>query len=110
MRIIITNVIVLFGWVIFRAPTLHQGMLYWGSMVGLTKPAASAALLHAEMFNVNHVFDMLLCTIVCWQPMQAYEWVKKLSPVKFVILGLLLFVSIVQMFTSTYSPFLYFQF
>jgi alginate O-acetyltransferase complex protein AlgI len=110
VRIIITNVIVMFGWVIFRTPSLEQGVRYWGLMVGAVKPAASAALLHAELFNTQHVFDMLLCAVLCWQPIQAYEWVKKLTPVKYLFLAVLLFISIISMFTSTYSPFLYFQF
>jgi alginate O-acetyltransferase complex protein AlgI len=109
-RIVLTNIIVLFGWVLFRAPSLDQAMHFWGAMVGVTEPAASAALLRAEVFNLQHVAEMLLCGVMVWQPIQAFEWVKNLNATKYVLLGLLFIVSIIQMFTSAFSPFLYFQF
>ncbi|MFP4418564.1 MAG: MBOAT family O-acyltransferase [Chitinispirillaceae bacterium] len=109
-RIILTNIIVLFGWVLFRAPTLNQAMLYWGSMVGAVEPAQSASLLQALIFTRQHLVEMIACGFLVWQPIQAHEWVKHLSPAKYVVLGLLFVFSILQMFASTFSPFLYFQF
>lgn len=109
-RLVITNAIVLFGWVLFRAPSLDQAVLYWGSMVGAVRPAASAGLLAAELFSPKHLFEMLVCAFFVWQPIQAHEWVKTLTGPKFVILGFLLLLSIVTMFTTAFSPFLYFQF
>jgi alginate O-acetyltransferase complex protein AlgI len=110
LQIIITNIIIMFSWVVFRTPSFEQGMHYWGSMVGLVKPALTTPLLHAEIFTPRHFIEMAICALVVWQPIQAHEWVKKLSPVKFVLCALAFILAIFGMFTQTYNPFLYFQF
>lgn len=110
VKIILTNIIVLFGWVLFRAPSLDQAMHFWGSMVGAVEPAASAALLRAELFSPRHVVEMLACGFFVYQPIQAHNWVNKLSPWKFVVLAFLLLWSLATMFWTAFSPFLYFQF
>ncbi|MBD3315425.1 MAG: MBOAT family protein [Chitinivibrionales bacterium] len=109
-RIVITNMIVLLGWVVFRAPTLDQTFRYWGAMIGMVGPSASAPLLRAEVFSLQHVVEILICAFFAYQPVQAFEWVKKLTPVKIAVLMALFFVTIVMMFTQAFSPFLYFQF
>ncbi len=109
-RIILTNVIVLFGWVLFRAPTFNQAMLYWASMVGAVEPAQSAPILRALVFSRQHIVEMIACGFLVWQPIQAHEWVKNLTAAKMVVLGLLFIFAILQMFASSFSPFLYFQF
>jgi alginate O-acetyltransferase complex protein AlgI len=109
-KIVITNVIVMFGWVIFRAPALDQAVGYWGAMVGLVKTTPASQILAAELFSLEHVVQMLICTVCAWQTIQAYEWVKNLTPVKYVIIAVVFVVAIVSMFTQAFSPFLYFQF
>jgi alginate O-acetyltransferase complex protein AlgI len=109
-RIALTNAIVLFGWVLFRAPSLDQAMLYWGSMVGAVQPAASAGILAAELFSPRHLVEMLICAFFIWQPIQSWEFVKELSVPKLATVCALLLLSIVTIFTTAFSPFLYFQF
>jgi alginate O-acetyltransferase complex protein AlgI len=111
LQILITFAIVLFGWVLFRAPSIHQAVLYWGAMTGLAKASASAPLLTAEIFSVRHIFEMFICAVFVWQPLQAYEWVNKgLSIGKFAICMAIFLYALMGMFTQTFSPFLYFQF
>jgi alginate O-acetyltransferase complex protein AlgI len=110
-QIILTNIIVMFGWVVFNSPSIGQAVSYWGSMIGAVKPAASAALLSAQVFAPRHIFEILLCAVIAYQPIQAYDWVlAKLTPAKFVICLLVFIYAIFGMFTQTFSPFLYFQF
>jgi|WetSurMetagenome_2_1015567.scaffolds.fasta_scaffold00008_97 alginate O-acetyltransferase complex protein AlgI len=110
-QVAITFAIVLFGWVLFRAPTLSQAMLYWGSMVGAVHASASAPLLTAQIFSVRHLFEMGLCAVLVWQPVQAYEWVAKgMTPAKLALCGVLFLYAVLGMFTQSFSPFLYFQF
>jgi alginate O-acetyltransferase complex protein AlgI len=111
LQVALTFVIILFGWVLFRAPTLSQAMAYWGSMVGAVQASASAPLLTAQIFSARHIFEMAICAIFVWQPVQAYEWVQKgLSFGKIILCGLIFLYAILGMFTQTFSPFLYFQF
>lgn len=110
VKVVLTNIIVIFGWVLFRAPALDQAMRYWGAMVGLAPVNAASDLLQAEVFKARYMFELAVCAFVAWQPIQAHEWVKKLTPVKVVLLALLLFLAIVSMFTQAFNPFIYFQF
>jgi len=109
-QIVVTNIVVLFGWVVFRAPTLEQGVSFWGSMTGFVKPAVSAALLSSQIFTPRHIVEMAICAILVLQPVQAHEWVKKLSIPKMAVCAALFLLAICGMFTQTFNPFLYFQF
>jgi alginate O-acetyltransferase complex protein AlgI len=111
LQVVFTFVIVLFGWVLFRAPSIHQAMLYWGNMVGIIGPSASAPLLTTQIFSPRHIFEMLICGCLVWQPMQAHDWINKgLSVGKLVIVLIVFLYAVMGMFTQTFSPFLYFQF
>ncbi|MDD5673159.1 MAG: hypothetical protein PHC61_03260 [Chitinivibrionales bacterium] len=109
-QIACTFVLMLFSWVLFRSPTLHQALAYWGAMFGVTPSGTSALLLRNEAFSPRHIFDMVLCALVIWQPVQAHEWVGKLSPVKMALCVVVFIIAIATMFTQTFNPFLYFQF
>jgi alginate O-acetyltransferase complex protein AlgI len=111
IQIAITFIITLCGWVIFRTPTFHDAIIYYGSMFGLIKASASAPMLTAQLFSAKNIFNIVLCAILVWQPVQAHEWVNKgLTPAKYVICMLIFIYAVLCMFTQTYSPFLYFQF
>ena len=105
----VTFVIMLFGWVLFRAPDLGQAIHYWGAMVGLGRSGYIQRLLSAEVFSPRHVFEMLLCVAFVWQPLQAYHWVEKLSAPKCALCAAVLVLALCMMFTQTYNPFLYFS-
>lgn len=109
-QIIITNVIVMFGWVLFRAPDLGQTIGYWKAMIGMVTPATGSLLLQAEVFSPKHVVGMLLCAIAVWQPVQAHEWIRNLTNVKYATLTAVFIVAIAMMFAQSFNPFLYFQF
>jgi len=109
-HVIITNVVVLFGWVLFRAPDLPQAMYYWRAMTGTIGTNGSTALLNADIFSLKNVVMIIICSIVVWQPVQAHEWVKKLSVPRFALLLLVFMYAVATMVTQTFNPFLYFQF
>jgi alginate O-acetyltransferase complex protein AlgI len=109
-QVAVTFVIVLFGWVLFRAPDLHQATHYWASMIGLRPGCASSALLNAQIFTSRHIFEMLLCAVFAWQPIQAHHWVEKLTLPKYALCAVVFVTALCMMFTQTYNPFLYFQF
>jgi len=110
LQILVTNVLVMFSWALFRSPSLEQGWHYWKSMLGGVVPAATTPLLHAEIFTGKNITMMILCALFVWQPVQAHDWVKKLTVGKFVICALVFLLAVCAMFTQTYNPFLYFQF
>jgi alginate O-acetyltransferase complex protein AlgI len=97
-------------WVPFRSPDMAQASHYWMSMLGFAQKLPSVEMLHSQIFNARHVFEMLVCAIAIWQPAQAHLWVEKLTPLKLLVVSVLFFIAIVGMFTSSFNPFLYFQF
>jgi alginate O-acetyltransferase complex protein AlgI len=109
-RVVITNIIVMFGWVVFRAPSLDQAVRYWGAMIGISNPSIASGLLSADLFATRHAVEMLICAVLVWQPLQAHEWVNRMNVGKGVVVVLLFLLAIVSMFTNAFSPFLYFQF
>ncbi|MBN1760701.1 MAG: MBOAT family protein [Chitinispirillaceae bacterium] len=110
ITVIVTNVVVLFGWVLFRAPDLPQALRYWRAMTGTVGSTTAALLLQSEVFNLNNVVAMAICALVVWQPVQAFEWVKRRTAVSYVLLALLFLLAVSSMFTQSFNPFLYFQF
>jgi alginate O-acetyltransferase complex protein AlgI len=111
VQILVNNAVVMFSWALFRAPSLEQGAGYWASMLGLTHPAATAPLLHAELFTPHNIMAMIICAFFVWQPVQAHDLIKRgLSVPKFVLCAAVFIIAVCMMFTQTYNPFLYFQF
>ena len=109
-KILITNVIVMFGWVVFRSPSMDQAVIYWKSMLGLGVTGAASDILHAQLFSLKHISALVICALIVYQPLQAHEWVKKLSIGKIILLFIIFIYAIAAMFTQTFNPFLYFQF
>jgi alginate O-acetyltransferase complex protein AlgI len=110
LKIIITNIIIMFGWVVFRTPSMDQAFMYWGAMLGFGGNSPAAAILHAEVFSAKYVFEMVIIAICTWQPIQAHNWVDKLTPLKITLLIVLFIYAVAAMFTQAFNPFLYFQF
>lgn len=110
MRIVLTNGIVLSGWVLFRAPDLRQALHYWRAMAGMVRTNQASLLLEAEVFSLQNVAAVVMCAIAVWQPVKALDWVKRQGAVRYAILFLLFVLSIASMFTQAFNPFLYFQF
>lgn len=110
ISVLITNIIVMFGWVLFRSADLSQAIQYWKSMVGAVDLSGASLLLQTSLFSFHHVVEMVLCIIFVWQPVQAFEYVKTLSPVKYAVLSVTFILAVAAMFTQSFNPFLYFQF
>ena len=108
--VFLTNIIVLFGWVLFRAPDMPQALHYWRSMTGMIKTVPASLLLQSEVFSLQHVFAMAICALFIWQPVQSFEWVRQRTAVKYAVLAALFILAVASMYTQAFNPFLYFQF
>ena len=111
LRIAITFVLVLIGWVFFRAENLAAGIDYLGSMLGLQQPPSSRLLLAAELYSVKNLAVMAVCLVLTVQPLQAFDWSgKRLNAVGAVAFVGLFVLALAVMSTQAFNPFLYFQF
>ena len=111
LRVAITMVPVLITWVLFRAESLSAAGDYLAAMFGLTKVPSGSLLLAAEIYTPRHLFVMVLCILMTYQPVQAFDWSRKtLTPTRVAGLLVLLILALVIMSTQAFNPFLYFQF
>jgi len=116
IRYLVTMLIVLIGWVLFRSPDLGYGLRYLGVMFGLVKPLDTGLTL-GWYLNGKVAFILLLAVLACipwkqWLP----KYFEKLSgsrlndPLRLIAFLILLGFSIMMVMSSTYSSFIYFKF
>jgi alginate O-acetyltransferase complex protein AlgI len=110
VRVAMTFVLVLFSWVLFRCPTLDSACVYFSSMFAQNPPYAGSVLLAGEIFTQGSFIMMTICTVLAFQPLQAFDWVKNITWFKVVLLIPLFVLALCTMFVQAFNPFLYFQF
>src|SRR5690606_18301060 len=74
VRYLVTMLIVLVGWVLFRSPGIKYGLQYLGVMFGLVKPIETGLTL-GWYLNGKVAFTLLLAVLACipWK-----QWMPKL--------------------------------
>lgn len=109
-RILLTFVLVLFSWVLFRSETFAQAGQYLAAMFGARAAAGGSLLLAGELYGRGQSIQMGLCALLAFTPVQAFDWSERLTWTRSVGLAVLFGVTLMTMFTQSFSPFLYFQF
>lgn len=113
---IYTLLVVLIGWVIFRAQGLKHAAKYILSLFGLYNPEASAynVWLYLDKWTLPiMILGLMMCTPLF---KKVYEYIKDrvseniITPVKYVVLLGALMLCVLQVASNTYSAFIYFQF
>jgi len=121
LNISITFLIVLIGWVFFRADNFTYAGEYLGVMFGLIPGAETLNYYRAEVVHNRAIFVLLLAAIISFTPASErlknlyLEWWNERSAGMALLLraGVILplfFLSVVALATLDYSPFLYFRF
>lgn len=111
-QILRTMLLVLLGYVLFRASTIGSAIGYFGAMFGLTGNAAvDAAAMDALS---NHASALLLCAIgstpfVGWMQKKLGR-LGSSDMVKNIVCLVLLILSAAYIVSSSYNPFIYFAF
>ena len=110
VQILLTQIIVLFGWVLFRADSIGDAVRMWKNMLGLGATAASDVILSAEIFTPTSVVFMALAGLFSFWKYRSYDWCVDVSFKKSLIALGLFILATLALFTQSYNPFLYFQF
>ncbi len=111
VRVVLTFVLVLFSWVLFRADSLSAAMHYYAAMFGLAQPGAAAPLLAADIFTPLHLTVLGICAVLVFQPLQAHDWsLARQTWLRTATLVPLFIIALLVMFSQAFNPFLYFQF
>ena len=104
---------VLFGWVLFRSPTVSSAGSYLGVMLGL----GAVPLVDGKfIFYLLDYKVYFLAALVCSAPLAEFQWVDRLrggrgwGTVYALWLALIFLLSISFMIKSDYNPFIYFNF
>ncbi|MBQ9565082.1 MAG: MBOAT family protein, partial [Synergistaceae bacterium] len=111
---IYTMLVVVAGWVFFRATNLKTAIAFLGCMCGVMG-VSSVGL---EYLLQDYGVTLLLCAVCALPLSRGYAWLREKSPVlrkagivmEPLCCGILLLVGIAYTVTSTYNPFIYFNF
>ena len=95
---------------LFRSPTFNDALKLFSAMFGITGAEGGSLLLSGIIYTQGNVLMMLLCAILAFQPVQAFDWVERLTWFKVVLLIALFSCALMAMFAQAFNPFLYFQF
>jgi len=107
---LLTFLLVTIGWVVFRADSLAQAWRLLATMFSLNSPHGGSTLLSAVIYTRGYLILMALCALLAFQPRQGFDWTRKLSWPKVLLLIILFALALMSMFAQSFRSFLYFQF
>jgi alginate O-acetyltransferase complex protein AlgI len=110
LRIALTFVIVLIGWVFFRAPNLGHAVAYLGSMFGLRHAQPAADLISGIVYKPYYLISIAIAAIVVWAGRQTWDFTQQLTWPKAAVCCGLAWLALAVMATQEYNPFIYFIF
>ena len=110
LRIGLTFLIVLLGWVFFRAQNLRRAIEYLGAMFGLNHPWPPASLIGGVIYKPYYFLSILIAAIVVWLGTQTWDWTQKMTWPKTAACFALGWLALIVLATQEYNPFIYFIF
>ena len=110
VQVLVTFLLIMVGWVLFRSATISDAWRYLSIMFTPSKAQGGSILLGSEIYTQGRVLTMVICAFLVFQPLQAFDWAKTITWPKALMLIVLFCVSIMIMFAQSFSSFLYFQF
>jgi len=113
IKYIVTMLIVILGWVLFRADSLEQAVGYIRTMFGMTN-IGTLTFEYPYFINKKIVFWMIISVLgstpFISNKLKKYSGNKTFELLSTIFISLLFIVAIIFVVNSTYSPFIYFQF
>lgn len=113
IKLVSTMLIVIVGWVLFRASSLKAALEYLSIMFGLTK-FNDMTFTYQYFINEKFIFWVIIAIIgstpIISKISKRYKNNKLFQLISVIIISILFIVSMIFIINSTYSPFIYFQF
>jgi alginate O-acetyltransferase complex protein AlgI len=110
IQVLFTFLLITTGWVFFRSATIFDAWQYLIVMFIPSQAQGGSVLIGAEIYTQGSVLAMVICTFLTFQPLQAFDWARTITLPKALVLIVLFCVSLMVMFTQSFTSFLYFQF
>ena len=79
-------------------------------MFAPTAAQGGSTLLSAIIYTRGHLMIMALCALLVFQPVQGFDWTRRLNWRRVLLLVILFAVSVMTVFAQSFRSFLYFQF
>jgi alginate O-acetyltransferase complex protein AlgI len=106
----LTLLVVLVGWVLFRAETLSDALSYLGSMADFSPARWTPRLVGSPIHQPLALCLLALATALVALGRQTWDWTQTLSPSKALLSLGTGGVAVVVLLTQDYNPFIYFIF
>ena len=106
----ITFLVVLIGWVFFRANDLSKAVDYLGSMFGLRAAAPTAGIVSGLIYKPYYLLAFGIGVLLVWFSQDTWEWTQNLTKRKALCCAAAFTLAIVVLVTQEYNPFIYFIF
>jgi alginate O-acetyltransferase complex protein AlgI len=110
VKMLLTFVLILFSWVLFRAENLTLASAYIVAMFGLGSTNAASALMAGELYTIHNFVLMGLCAFVVSRKMQSWDFTIETTGLKVALVLPLFALALAAMVAQAFNPFLYFQF
>jgi alginate O-acetyltransferase complex protein AlgI len=110
LRVLITFLIVVVGWVFFRASNLTRAIDYLASMFGLGHAPPGAALVSGIVYQPYYLLSIAVAALVVWVGAQTWDWTQRLTLPKVALCFVLAWLALSALATQEYNPFIYFIF
>jgi alginate O-acetyltransferase complex protein AlgI len=109
-RVLATLLLVTIGWVLFRAQTLPEAGRLLTLMFVPTAAQDGSTLLSAILYTRGHLLGVGLCALLVFQPVQGFDWTRRLDWSRVLVPASLFVLSLMTLFAQSFRPFLYSQF
>jgi alginate O-acetyltransferase complex protein AlgI len=109
-RVLVTLLLITIGWVIFRAETLSEAGRLLAVMFMPAAAQGGSMLLSSIIYTRGHLIVMALCALLVFQPVQGFDWTRRLDWSRVLLPAGLFVLSLLTLFAQSFRPFLYFQF
>jgi alginate O-acetyltransferase complex protein AlgI len=109
-QVLVTFLLVTVGWVIFRADTLSEAGRLLAVMFVPTAAQGGSTLLSAFIYTRGHLIIMVLCALLAFQPVQGFDWTRRIDWSRVLLPAGLFALSLMTLFAQSFRSFLYFQF
>lgn len=110
LRVLLTFVIVMGSWVLFRSPDLKTALAMYRAMFGTAQNWTAAGAIAGLIYAPLYAGTWIAAAILTWAAPTAWDWTRRLPVWKLLLALVLALISIAVLSTQAYNPFIYFIF
>jgi len=110
IRVALTFVIVMLGWVFFRAGTLGDSFAYLASLTGSSHPDVYQTAATGLVYQPYYLLALFTAAILTWTSRQAWDITRALTWPRATLCVAVFWLAVVSLFAQSYNPFIYYIF